>query len=37
MIANVGVALLILLTVFIFYSDIVKFGIIDKILGIFRR
>lgn len=37
MIANIGVALLILLTVFIFYSDIVKFGIADKILGVFKK
>ena len=36
-IANIGVALLILLTVFIFYNDIVKFGIAGKIMGIFRR
>ena len=36
-IANIGVALLILLTVFIFYNDIVKFGIVGKIMGIFKR
>lgn len=33
---NVGVGLLILLTVFIFYSDIIKFGIIEKILKIIK-
>lgn len=36
-IANVGVALLILLTVFIFYNDIVKFGIFEHIGKIFRK
>ncbi len=36
-IANIGVGLLILLTVFIFYSDIVKFGIFDHIRKFFRR
>lgn len=36
-IANAGVALLILLTVFIFYSDIMKFGIFEKVAGIFKR
>ena len=36
-IANIGVAFLMLLMVFIFYSDIVKFGIAGKIAGIFRR
>jgi len=36
-IANIGVALLILLTVFIFYNDIVKFGIAGKIMGIFKK
>lgn len=36
-IANVGVALLILLTVFIFYNDIVKFGIAGKIMSVFKR
>ncbi|MCX5680340.1 MAG: site-2 protease family protein [Candidatus Omnitrophica bacterium] len=36
-IANIGVAFLIILTVFIFYSDIVKFGIVGKIMGIFKR
>ena len=37
MIANVGVVLLIMLTVFIFYSDIVKFGIAEKIMKIFGK
>lgn len=36
-IANIGVGLLILLTVFIFYSDIVKFGIFDHIGKFFGR
>ncbi|MCX5665951.1 MAG: RIP metalloprotease RseP [Candidatus Omnitrophica bacterium] len=36
-IANIGVGLLILLTVFIFYSDIIKFGIFDHIGKFFRH
>lgn len=36
-IANVGVSLLILLTLFIFYSDAVKFGIFEKAMGMFKR
>jgi len=36
-IANIGVGLLILLTVFIFYNDIVKFGIFNHIDKFFRR
>lgn len=36
-IANIGVTLLILLTVFIFYNDIIKFGVVDKFLKIFHR
>ena len=36
-IANVGVTLLILLTVFIFYSDIIKFGVMGKVAKIFHR
>lgn len=36
-IANVGVSLLILLTVFIFYNDIMKFGITEKVAGLFKR
>lgn len=36
-IANIGVGLLILLTVFIFYSDIVKFGVFDHIGKFFKR
>ena len=36
-IANIGVGLLILLTVFIFYSDIVKFGIFDHVGKLFKR
>jgi regulator of sigma E protease len=36
-IANFGVAILVLLTVFIFYSDIIKFGIFDKALRAIKR
>jgi regulator of sigma E protease len=36
-IANVGVGLLILLTVFIFYNDIIKFGIFDHLGKFFKR
>ena len=36
-IANIGVGLLILLTVFIFYSDIVKFGVFDHIMKFFKK
>jgi len=36
-ITNVGIAFLVLLTVFIFYSDIIKFGIFDKAIKIFKR
>jgi regulator of sigma E protease len=36
-IANAGVGLLILLTVFIFYNDIVKFGVFDHIMKFFKR
>lgn len=36
-IANIGVAFLILLTVFIFYNDIVKFDVAGKVLGVFKR
>jgi len=36
-ISNIGIAFLILLTVFIFYSDIMKFGIFDKALKFFKR
>ncbi len=35
-ITNIGISFLIMLTVFIFYSDIIKFGIVDKIIKIFR-
>lgn len=37
MIANVGVAFLIILTVFIVYSDVLKFGIVDKVISIFKK
>jgi regulator of sigma E protease len=36
-IANVGVTLLIMLTVFIFYNDIIKFGIVSKVTGLFKK
>lgn len=36
-ISNIGVAFLILLTVFIFYSDIMKFGIFNFIGKLFKR
>lgn len=36
-IANIGVAFLIGLTVFIFYNDMSKFGIFEKIFGVFRK
>ena len=37
MISNIGVALLIMLTVFVFYNDIIKFGIFDNIGKMFKR
>ncbi len=37
LITNIGISLLILLAIFIFYSDIIKFGIFDKIIGFFKR
>lgn len=36
-ITNLGVSFLILLTVFIFYNDIMKFGIADKVMRLFKR
>lgn len=36
-IANIGISCLILLTVFIFYSDIVKFGVFEKVAGMFKK
>lgn len=36
-ISNVGVSLLILLTILIFYNDIIKFGIADKAMKVFKR
>lgn len=36
-IANVGITLLIMLTAFIFYSDIMKFGVAGKVAGIFKK
>ena len=37
MIANIGVGLLIFLTVFIFYTDMAKFGIFDHIGKFFKK
>jgi regulator of sigma E protease len=37
MIANAGVVMLIMLTVFIFYNDIAKFGIVGKIVGLVKK
>ena len=37
MIANAGVGLLILLTVFIFYTDMIKFGVFDHVVKFFKR
>lgn len=37
MIANVGISLLILLTVFIFYNDIMKFGVFEHVGKIFKK
>jgi regulator of sigma E protease len=36
-IANIGIGFLVLLTVFIFYSDIMKFGIFDVLGKLFKR
>jgi regulator of sigma E protease len=36
-ITNIGISFLIVLTVFIFYNDIVKFGVGAKIIGIFKK
>lgn len=36
-IANIGVGFLVLLTVFIFYSDIVKFGVFDFLGKLFKK
>jgi regulator of sigma E protease len=36
-IANFGIAFLIALTVFIFYNDIMKFGIADKVVKVFKK
>ena len=35
--ANIGIGFLILLTVFIFYNDIMKFKIFDGIVKFFKR
>lgn len=34
---NIGISLLILLTIFIFYSDLIKFGVFSKIAGLFKK
>ena len=36
-IANVGITLLIMFTIFVFYSDIMKFGIADKAMKLFKK
>jgi regulator of sigma E protease len=36
-IANVGVALLVLLTAFVLYNDMMRFGIFGKAMGLFKR
>ena len=36
-ITNMGISLLVLLTIFIFYNDIIKFGVVDKIIKLFKR
>lgn len=36
-IANIGITFLIMLTVFIFYNDIMRFGIVGKFSGLFKR
>jgi regulator of sigma E protease len=36
-ITNIGVALLIMLTVFIFYNDAIKFGILGKVAKVFGK
>lgn len=36
-VSNVGVALLVLLTVFIFYNDMARFGVFSKALGLLKR
>ena len=36
-VANIGIGLLILLTIFIFYSDITKFGIFEKVGKFFKK
>jgi regulator of sigma E protease len=34
---NVGITLLVLFTIFVFYSDIMKFGIADKAMKLFKH
>ena len=36
-VSNAGIAFLITLTVFVFYSDIIKFGIFEKVVHIFKK
>ena len=36
-IANLGITFLILLTLFVFYNDIMNFRIADKVVGLFKR
>jgi regulator of sigma E protease len=37
LITNIGVSFLVLLTLFVFYSDIMNFGVLDKIGGLFKN
>lgn len=37
LIANIGIAFLILFTLFIIYNDVLRFGIVEKIIQIFKR
>jgi regulator of sigma E protease len=36
-ITNIGVALLVAVMLFVFYADIVKFGLFDRFAGLFRK
>ncbi len=36
-ITNIGISFLIMLTLFIFYSDVTKFGIAEKVMRLFKR
>jgi len=36
-ITNIGVSALVLLTIFIFYNDMLKFGVFSKVAGLFKK